>query len=122
MTDLYQKILLVQNIPKIQGISEAQDLIKLFAYRGDMFMEKANMFEKRFCKVLQHIKKICINIRLYIDNDNHLWSFYAKKQINNQIIFQSRFCGICGDYKTTFYRSRNITQVKYPKCKCIIVL
>lgn len=48
MTDLYKKLLLVQNIHQIQGIAEIQNLIKLFAYLGDKHMEKAKEFGQRF--------------------------------------------------------------------------
>lgn len=123
MTTLYQKLLLVQHIPAIEGIAGVQDLIKAFAYTGDLYMEKARQFQKRLFPVLQKIDEIkTLHSKTYkflLSFDVHyLCCFYSAKFLNGRFLFQSNFCPVCGDYKTTFVKNRENTRITYPKCKC----
>lgn len=120
MTELYNKLLLVQNIPEIGGAQEVQNLIKSYAYRNDMIMEKAKQFSERFSEVLNQIKRIKISIE---DVNNCEW--VAGKYMDNvclrTLLFKSVFC-VCGDYKEIicikFIDFINGVKHKYPKCKC----
>ena len=125
-TDLYQKLLLVNHIPAIEGIAGVQNLIKAFAYRGDMVMKKAKKFRKRGIKFLRYIERI--DCMVY-NNGDYLQSFKhgGKKDIlfREKLLFYSRFCSVCGDYTRQpdlkKYRAHiiPIEEYKYPKCKCV---
>ena len=112
-TDLYQKLLLVQHIPTIEGIAGVQDLIKAFAYRGDLYMEKAKEFGERCKKVLCEINGI------QLVTADCIWTNISKKYLYDRLsIFNARFCSFCGDYHTLQYFRKHKNN-KYPKCKCI---
>lgn len=129
-TDLYQKVLLVQHIPAIQGIAGIQNLIKSFAYRGDIVMELAKRFAARFIEVIQDIRKIEIeyhsfhsNHIIFLGEDIFCDNRDSTKRFDNTLLFKSKFCCVCGDYKKVI-RIRMIDFLKkikhkYPKCKCI---
>ena len=124
-TDLYQKLLLVNHIPAIEGIAGIQDLIKAFAYTGDLYKEKAHMYKKRLFSVLQEIEDIKLlhstiyRFSLNTNTDNRsIHSFYSAKYLNGSFLFQSNFCPVCGDYKTTHLNLRKHIRCTYPRCKC----
>lgn len=134
---LYEKIWMVNHIPAIQGIGGVQDLIKTFAYRDDLYMEKAKEFAARFWEVLYDIQHICTkdnpkNKYYYNSETNiwssNIWSYYTRKILYDNIMFDSEICSICGDYIYTttrvFLYMRFSTKyatptIKYPQCKCI---
>lgn len=122
-THLYQNLLLVQHIPAIEGIAGVQDLIKAFAYTGDLYREKARQYKKRLFSVLQKIDEIkTLHSKTYkflLSFDVHYLScFYSAKYLNRRFLFQSNFCPVCGDYKTTFVKKRKNTRLTYPRCNC----
>jgi len=122
-THLYQNLLLVQHIPAIEGIAGVQDLIKAFAYTGDLYREKARQYKKRLFSVLQKIDEIktlhskTYKFLLSFDVD-YLYCFYSAKHLNGRFLFQSNFCPVCGDYKTTHINTRKHTRRTYPRGKC----
>ena len=62
-TQLYEKLFLVNNIPKIEGILQVRDMIKGYAYIGDMYMNLARNFSIKF-------KLVNIAIRQAYSNNN----------------------------------------------------
>lgn len=126
-SQLYHQLLLVQHIPAIEGITGIQDLIKAFAYTGDLYREKAHLFQKRMFPVLQKIEHIKTlhstryTFSLNTNTDNRtIHSFYSAKYLHGSFLFQSSFCPVCGDYKTTYIRKHYRKQYRctYPKCNC----
>ena len=122
-TYLYQKLLLVNHIPAIEGITGVQDLIKAFAYRGDLYMEKAKQFRKRCFQVLRYIERI--NCTVFIKGDCiDSYKHGGRVLYKNKLLFYSRFCTVCGDYMCVDlikYWNRHSTtsrEYKYPRCKC----
>lgn len=113
MSQLYQQLLLVQHIPAIEGIAGIQDLIKAFAYRGDLYREKAKEFGERCKPVLCEINGIIIVTA------DCIWTHISQKYLQGRLsIFNSRFCSFCGDYHTLQY-FRKHKKNKYPECKCL---
>ena len=123
-TNLYQQLLLVHHIPAIEGIAGVQDLIKAFAYTGDLYRERARQYRKRLSSVLQKIDEIkTLHSKTYkflLSFDvRYLYCFYSAKYLNGSFLFQSNFCPVCGDYKTTFIKNRKHIRNTYPRCNCI---
>lgn len=130
--ELYQNCWLVQHIPVIQGMAGLQHLIMSFAYRGDMLMELAKRFAARFAKVLCDIQNIEIvyhsfhGDHLIFRDENILCdNRESTKRFQNNLLFKSKFCCVCGDYKKVIcIRMRdflNKIERKYPPCKCLRV-
>ena len=47
-TQLYEKLFLVNNIPKIEGILQVRDMIKGYAYIGEMYMARSKEHSEKF--------------------------------------------------------------------------
>lgn len=129
MTELSEKLFLVENIRQIQGIEQVQNLVKSFAYRGDKHMELAQQFEKRFVNVHNEIKTMKIYYYddkcEYSDDDFHnhtMVPMCSAKYQGSALLFMSKFCCFCGDYTEVvsvriadFFKK---IKHPFPKCKC----
>lgn len=125
-TTLFTKLLLVNNIPKIAGIYEAQDLIKKYAYGGEFLLYKALDFSVRFFSVNQEIT--LAYSRYNIPDDECHWGFDNGLLINeiglelrdmpdNLIVqLQAVNCPRCGEYRSISDWTYNI---RIP-CLCLI--
>ena len=82
-TQVYEKLFLVNNIPKIEGILQVRDMIKGYAYTDDMYMIRDMKLAKKFSKKFKHVHMAihqaysrtnpvnCECCREYRENDIH---------------------------------------------------
>ena len=135
----FEQVFLVNNIPEIAGIFEAQDMIKRYVYTGEWYMEKACEFAERFKYVNDAIRRAYsrnnpISCYMYINynedpvfNGLHQqeWTF-GYDSLNNTateicdgteetIQITSSNCYLCGEYMQGY--SLQVHNIRYCNCQ-----
>jgi len=126
-TQIYEKLFLVNNIPKIEGMYQVRDMIKSFVYTGDWYMNKAKEFSERFKRVNRSIRRAYSRnnpISLYFTTHPvditgiQEWKFGFNSCNDGgveHIQINSANCYICGEYIQGY--SLVTTNLSY--CTCL---
>ena len=138
-TQFFEQVFLVNNIPAISGIFEAQDIIKRYVFTGDYYMNKAKEFAEKFKNVNNAIRRAYsrknpISYYMYInynedpefigihqqewtfgfDSLNNTGSeFYDETEETLQLT--SSNCYICGEYLQGY--SLEVHNIPYCNCQ-----
>ena len=119
-TQVYEQVFLVNNIPEIAGIFEAQDIIKRYVLTGDWYMSEAKQFSEKFKFVNETIRRAYSRNTSKRDTTDimasQFWEFGYDMHNNNGVeklfIFAANCC-VCGEYPSECNGHRKI-----PFCNC----
>ena len=120
-TQVYEQVFLVNNIPAISGIFEAQDIIKKYVLTGDWYMSEARKFAEKFKFVNETIRRAYSRNTSTRDLSNiianQFWEFGFDFHNNNNVEKMFMFsanCCVCGEYVREYIQNRKIKPCNCP--------
>ena len=106
---VYEKLFLVNNLPKIEGIQQVRDMIKGYAYTDDINMIRAKKYAEKFKYV--HMTILQAYSRTNPIHYNHGDCIRCLKNLNFDIYKQSWCWGFDDyDYNDKYHHSRIVND------------